>query len=199
MTLQVSQGSYLAPNVYNPLDYPDLYDYCYVNGQSCPGWCVVSGWVRKWGWEKKRGKGVQGTTLTFTGKPSAEGDIIFYLTEPADFADWQTFFLNFKYDPTKSQQIFAVDVRHPLLADIGVRACVVENISQIEHEGLNLWSRKVHLIEYAPPPKAAAVATPAGATNGNTGVNAGVGPQPPAPTNPLVAKVASLITELGAP
>jgi hypothetical protein len=204
MTLQVSTGSYqvsakaVGAAQYNPIDYPDLYDYIYVNGQECPGWCVVSGWVRKWGWEKKTGKGIQGTVLTFTGKPSAEGDIIFYLTEPADFEEWVTFFLNFKYDATKKKQLFAVDVRHPLLVDIGVRACVVETISQIEHEGLNLWSRKVHLVEYAPPPKAASVSTPQGSTN-KSDVNTFIGPPAPDPTNPLDTKIASMAVELGQP
>jgi hypothetical protein len=182
----------------SPISEPSSWDYCLVAGTECPGWCEVSGWVRSWGWQEKRGKGVQGTTLTYTGKPSAKGTIKFYLTTDEDFEDWDTFYPLFKYDPTR-QTIQGIDIKHPALQALGIKACVCEDIGQPEHEGLALWSITVKLIEYAPPPKAPAVATPAGADNGKAGVNAGVGPAPPAPTNPLITKVASLITELGAP
>lgn len=185
----------MASGALNPIDHPNAWDYCTVAGMVCPGWCEVTGWKRNWGWQKKHGKGIQGTVLTYTGKPSAEGTIKFFLTEPVDFANWESFRPLFKYDPTRAT-VVGVDIVHPAIQDLEIKACVTEDIGQLEHEGLNLWTITVKLIEFTKPPPASAVGTPTGADSGKAGVNpAG----PPAPTDPLQIKIAALYQQLNQP
>ena len=178
----------------NPFDQPWDWDYCYVAGVICPGYCEVTGWDREWGWQEKHARGMQGNILTYTGKPAAKGQIKFYLTEGHDFAEWVTFLPLFKYDPTRINTS-AVDVRHPAIQFLEVKACVTLHISQPEHEGLNLWSITVKMAEFTKPPPAPAVSTPAGSNAG-----AGVNPSAtPSPTDPAEIKFNGLWQQFSSP
>jgi hypothetical protein len=78
----------------------------------------------------------------------------------------------------------AIDIYHPLLADIGVSAVVPpEELYVWHHEGNQLWSRKIKFVEFTIPPQTSIAATPTGAPDTNavpTGSYAGTNPQPSA-------------------
>jgi hypothetical protein len=62
----------------------------------------------------------------------------------------------------------AVDIYHPALADLGVRAMLCKKISTWKHEGKGLYTRVVELVEYKPVPKTAAYGKPFSAPGDET-------------------------------
>ena len=175
---------------------PSIYDVVTIQGQVCPGTVTLSGFKRKWNWDKKQGKGSQGTTPTQVGKPAVTGDLTFWLWSGDHFAAWETFRPLFLYDATRAS-VQAVSVFHPALSDLGINSLVCESLSPILHVGNNLYSCVAEMAEFIPPPKAAAVSTP---TTSKTGQGAGTGAQtPPAPTDPQQVKIAQLYAQLVAP
>ena len=192
----MSSGAQNPLSDYNPptAANPNVWDVVKIAGQQCPGYCEISGFERKWKWDRKKGKGAQGFTGTYTGVEPVEGEINFFLWAGIHFVQWETFRPLFKYDPTKGvvATASAIDIFHPSLADIDIKAVVCESISPIKHLGGNLFEIRVKLYEYLPPPKAAAVATPKGSKSGiTTGGNAST----PAPTDPLQLKIQQLYSE----
>lgn len=184
---------------YGPPKYalPTQWDIVRIAGVASPGYCVVSEFKRKHEWDKKKGKGIYGSTITFVGRPAAQGSIKFFLSTGQDFIDWDAFRPLFLYDPTK-QTIQAVSIYHPSLDDIKIKSVVTESIGNIIHEGSNLYSCTVDFIEFFPPPPQVAVGSPSQANAGN-GVNGVNGPKPPSPTDPLQIKIAALYAQLQQP
>ena len=152
----------------NPLDNPQDYDYCEVDGVENPGIIAaggISGFKRETEWETKKGKGTKGGTATLTQLPPSKGSIKFLLWEPAHFESWDsTFRKQFKYDPTKKTKN-AVDIFHPTLAKQEVYSVVTESIGPETSEGEGLWSITVELLEYLPPPKKTVTSSPTGSTS----------------------------------
>lgn len=181
----------------NPLDNPEAWDVIRVGGVDSPGVCTVTGFVRKHEWDKKKGKGAAGETITFVQLPAADGKVKFQLWTRQHFVDWATFRLQLKYDPTKKAPQ-PVDIYYPALADIEIHSVVTENIGAIEHEGGNLYSITVDFLEYRPPPPASAVTTPTGSKTGSssTGTN---GTQPDPAGDAQQAQIAALLKEAGTP
>lgn len=156
--------------ILNPLEHPEIWDRVIIGGVISPFMCEVSEWTRKNQWDEKVGKGSQGATLTYTGRPGARGSIKFKLTEPEDFDAWLSYLPLFKYDPTR-KAAQAIDIYHPSLAEIDITSVVCEEIGNVVHEGGQEYSRTVKFIEYFPPPKKSAVGTPNGSIdkgNANT-------------------------------
>jgi hypothetical protein len=183
----------VASGALDPITNPGAYDFPLFNGQVCPGWADVRGFKRVWAWDKKIGKGVQGHTLTYTGSQPVEGEIEFFLTEPEDFQNWESFRPLFQYNPTL-QPVQVLKIQHPFLQDLGVISFVAKEIGQIEHRGQNLFSVVVKFAEFVKPPPAPAVGTPNGAAKQPPNTT-----QPPSPQDPLQQKIASLFSEFQAP
>ncbi len=179
---------------YNPPAFyaPSTWDVIQLEGVTCPGTVRISGFDRKFRWDKKGGKGAQGETLSYVMKYAAQGRLLFYVWTEAHFEAWETFVPLFKYDPTRTT-LQAVTIWNPLLSDVDITQVVVESIGPFEHQGAGLWTREVNVIEWNPPPKAAAVATPTAAQSGRNGPV--VNPQAPDATNPLITKIQSLATQ----
>lgn len=143
----------------DPITNPNDWDVVIVNGMASPGVAKISGFKRSFGWDVKKGKGAKGSTVTLNEYPPAEGTIELTLWEPEHFEEWREFRDIWNYDPTK-KPISAVDIFHPVLADISVDRVVCKEIGQIEAQGQGLFKVTISLIEYNPPPKKAATSTP---------------------------------------
>lgn len=143
----------------NPFRNAEQWDVLECGGDVSPGMCKLSGFSRASGWEKKKGKGAKGTTLTLNEFPPCSGTVTFYLWLEEHFVAWGTFRGRFMYDPTKKPAT-AVDVYHPSLADIDCLKVVCEDIGAIEPVGQGMYKITVKLCEFHPPPKKSAVSTP---------------------------------------
>ncbi len=174
---------------------PSPYDVIQIQGVTCPGICVLSGFERRWKFDKKGGKGVNGITSTLTGKDELHGTVKFYAWTALQLVLWEGFRPLFKYDVSK-QEMQAVTVFHPALADLDISALVCESLSPLLHAGHGMFTCEARMIEFAPPPKAAAVSTPTQAKSGTGGTSQNA---TPAPTDPLQIRIAQLRKELQTP
>ncbi len=148
-------------NAFNPLRNPGAYDFVEIAGRENPGIAIVSGFKRDFGWDVKKGKGTKGATITLTDYPPCEGSIKFLLWTEEHFDEWTEFRELFRYDKSKKPAP-AVDIWHPALEDVGVNSVVCKSIGPLVHEGKQLYSITVELLEYWPPPKKASTSTPSG-------------------------------------
>ena len=181
---------------YNPPAFyaPSTWDVIQIAGITSPGIVRLSGFDRKFVWDKKRGKGAQGVDLSYVGKDIAQGRFVFEAWTEAHFEAWETFIPLFKYDPTR-ETLEAVEVWNPLLSDVDITQIVVESIGPFEHQGAGLWRRAVNVLEWKPPPKAAAVATPTRSLYGGGISPSAPNPQAPDPTDPQQLKIQQLATQ----
>ena len=151
----------MSSDTINPFRNSEQWDKLEVAGVVSPGICEVTGFKRVHSWEVKKGKGVKGSTTTLNEFPPCEGTVTFLLWTEDHFSEWGTFRELFKYDPTK-KTVNAVDIYYPSLADIECFKVVCKEIGAIERASKGLYKVSVSLLEYNPPPKKPAVATPGG-------------------------------------
>lgn len=189
----------VATAEFNPLDNPELYDCISVGGVLCPGFCKIGDVKRKNSWDVKKGKGTLGGTITFVGREPVTFTVTFYLWLPSHFVAWGNFRKQFDFDPTKTA-VTATSVFHPQLDDIDISSVVIEHITPIQHQGKNLYTIEVGMLEYFPPPKKAASGTPNGTKNGSA---SGANKPPGTPTDPIAtaqqAEIAKLLAQAQGP
>lgn len=181
----------------NPLDNPGEWDVVVIAGQRSPGKCELEGFERKHDWDRKKGKGAAGETITFTQKPAAEGKLTFTFWERDHFTAWAQFRPLFLYNPTKKQPT-PVDIFHPSLEDVGIKSVVCGTIGPIKHMGKQEYAVEVQLLEYNPPPPKSAVSTPNG-SRGNSPPPPGSGATPDPIADAQQAQIAALLKQAQAP
>lgn len=139
----------------NPIQNANSWHTFTLGGQQSPGTIPrggIRGFKRETGWDKKKGKGLQGATLTLKTQPPVEGSIALQLITATDFANWDAFVSNaLSISPTK-QQAQGLAIYHPQFSSIGLTTVVVKNYSAPEHQGKGMYVATVELIEWAPPP-----------------------------------------------
>jgi hypothetical protein len=156
--------SFFTSAVLNPIQFSETWSYITIAGQRSPGAIAVNGirgFERETGWDKKKGKGTQGATLSTTTLPPAEGSITFQLWLPEHFSQWGVFRALLKYNPAKKKTdaAAALDIFHPSLADLNISQVVTHKISPAVHVGKGLYLIHVDLIEWLKPPPVSIVAT----------------------------------------
>lgn len=182
-------------DVNDPIEQAQSWDTIQLGNVTSPGVCELSGFKRLFGWDVKKGKGTKGSTLTLNEYPPVEGSIKFMLWEVSHFEEWAQFRKLFQYDPTK-KPVTALDIYHPSLADIELKSVVCKSISAIKHEGKQLYTCEVELIEYHPPPKKNASGNPAGSKT-NAAKGPGTSSDPVADAQQ--AEIARLLAEAKKP
>jgi hypothetical protein len=192
----------------DPIAYPNKWDKVQIGSAFSPGLATVNEFKRKWVWDEKNVKGGQGANLTYTGKKLTRGTIDFLLlagpvpsapgTYYTDLSDWQTFSQLFQYDPTKAAAT-AIQIYHPSLAMIGLKAVICEDVGNPTRITIGLYKVVVSLIEYAPPPATSAVSTPSAAVAKAPGANAPPGTQQDSAEAALQKQIASELAKAQAP
>jgi len=182
----------------NPIDNPQDWDVIRIGGVTSPGVCSVSDFKSKHEWDVKKGKGTYGATLTYVGRPPCQGTIKFKLWTPAHFIAWASFRDLFNYIPDR-KAVTPIDIYHPALADVGLNSVVCEGVGQVVHEGEQLYSITVELIEYFPSPKANITATPAGSKSKAPNPNSPVGASDDPVADAQQKVVAALLNKAGQP
>jgi hypothetical protein len=150
----------VAGEIVDPFVSASVWHVVQIQDIVSPGYCTLSGFKRSFGWEIKKGKGAKGSTVTLNEYPPSEGTITFKLWTPEHLLQWREFRDIWNYDPTK-KPIKAVDIFHPVLADLGISQVVCKTIGMLDYKGKGLYEVTIELIEYNPPPKKPAVSTPA--------------------------------------
>lgn len=148
----------------NPRTVPALYDFAVIAGRKTPGVAIVSGFKLPWEWEKKKGKGSSGASVTSQGEDLSDGTLKLLLWRSGgsqddgidDFAEWddlrEYLILQIRgggKDPK------ALDFTHPYTTDLGISSVYVKSIGQVTREGnRGLHSVTIELGQFRAPQKA---------------------------------------------
>jgi hypothetical protein len=168
----------------NPIEFANDWQNVVIAGTTSPGAIPIDGihgFERETGWDKKKGKGASGATLTLTQYPPSEGAIDFQLWLPEHFTQWKRFRALLKYNTTKTTNTAAdaLNIYHPALADVGISQVVTHKVSPARHVGKGLYIISVEFLEWIPPPPVSVVATTTTARGDNKSATPGT------PTDPI--------------
>jgi hypothetical protein len=151
---------------------PNAWWYFLLCGVPSPGSIPrsgIKGFERETGWDKKKGKGLKGATLTLTSAPPVEGTITLQLIGPGgfyywggpstDFAQWDNFVSQALSITPEKQQAQGLAIFHPQFASIGLTTVVVKKYGGPMHVGNGLYQCWIEMIEWGPPPPVSVVST----------------------------------------
>jgi hypothetical protein len=146
----------------SPIDFSNAWMRFQLNGVFSPGTIPhggIKGFKRETGWDKKKGKGTKGATLTLTTAPPCEGTITVQLFTTQDFADWDNFVQTVLSIAPEKQKSEGLGIWHPAFQPIGLTNVVVQYFTPTEHVGKGLYTAEIALIEWEPPPALSVVST----------------------------------------
>lgn len=118
----------------SPFDNPALWDAILLADQESPGIADVAGAGSPRTWDERKGQGMSGATLVYTGDGLAEFTVVLSLTTPQHIDGWNTWKLLVAKTP-RGVQPKALDIYHPALADLGIKSVVVLDVSSLDKDG----------------------------------------------------------------
>lgn len=178
-----------------PIHNSNLWSKFQLMGVTSPGTIPrggFKGFKRETGWDKKKGKGTQGATLTLTSMPPCEGTITIQLFTPKDFEDWDNFVSSVLSTDVTKQKAQGLSVYHPSFSSLGLTTVVIEYYTSPEHQGKGLYKAEIKLIEWSPPPAKDITKTPESVATDSSS------PTTPVPVDPRVAALQEQIRQLTA-
>lgn len=142
---------------------PTLSPWCYLQlgGVQAAGTIIkggIKGFKRETGFDKKRGKGAKGASLTLTTLPPTDGEVTLQLFTSADFDLYDSFveqvlsvgaitFTNAAGLVTDAWQVY-----HPSFSSIGLTKVVVEWYTPPEPHSCGYYRYTIKLLEWQQPP-----------------------------------------------
>lgn len=145
----------------NPITSPQ--DYIVIAGQRSPGICEISGADSPRRWDERRGYGLSGARAVYRGTALSKPRITLHLLNAEHFEAWNSF-REMLLPPPAGERAQALEVEHPFLADLGIRALNVVNLKQPVQTDHGKWTVEIETIEYREPQPA--LSTPRGADSG---------------------------------
>ncbi|AKF06082.1 hypothetical protein [Sandaracinus amylolyticus] len=146
---------------FRPLTEP--IDYIVLAGRRSPGIATIEGADTPRDFDERRGFGVSFARLRFRGVKLARFKVLIELVTEQDWDDWHTWKdlvarPEIESDPRRqSSSIFPrltappLDIEHPILADLGITAVVIENALQPVQTDPGKWAIEIRCIEYRAP------------------------------------------------
>lgn len=171
----------------NPIDNADAYDYLIVRRLRSPGrWKWTTPPKRDNGWEKKEGKGADGGELICNGKRLVEcaGELLLWRDERRDcYAEWEAWKSVLEGSTKDGPDQQALDVYHPMLAELKLSAFVLKFDPVLIPEDGGLSRVPLEFIQWAPKKKRTGTGKPKGAAAA----------PPPKEVDPRIAKATAKI------
>lgn len=133
---------------WNPIDTP--VDKVIFAGRPSPGLADVVGADSPRDWDERRGYGLSGATLFFRGVKLSHFSVKLRLYTVQDWVDWYAF-KPIVDKPPLGKRPRAIDISHPFLEDLGIRAVEVENVGAPEQTDHGEFTVELKLIEYRRP------------------------------------------------
>jgi hypothetical protein len=176
---------------WNPIE--QARDYAIIAGKQTPGVCEIvgAGDLRKW--DVQQAPGLMGAYALFMGKDLAKFTMRLKLQTLADWQGWDELrpllakVPRRRYGavggPPNAKGSGALDILHPILQQVNIKAVVVEAIKAPEQTGDGEGTINVELLEFRRPK--VAMAKPDGA-------------EAAAPTDPWDLKIEALTNQLDA-
>lgn len=135
----------------NPRD-PAL-NRVYVNGFGSPGRARISGAGIPYKWDVRQSYGRAGATVVGLGRDLSKFTLTIEMWEPVHFIAWELFKVQLE-PPGPFALPLAVNMQHPILADLGISSVVVEERGQLEYSPNGIWSSTSKILEYRKPVQA---------------------------------------------
>lgn len=163
----------------NPFLNESLFDAIFLGNKRSPGFVTLSGHDRNQKWDIKEPDGHGGATTTWKGETVTQFSASFYLVyDPVqgfdEFADWDAFAAHIRSMLPKTGKPRAMDIYHPDLARNDIKSVQQASIGGLTHDGKGGATVVVKFLEWRPPKKKPANATPAGSTTKPVDPNADV-------------------------
>lgn len=133
---------------WNPIDEP--IDQFTVGGLPTPGIAELSGPNSPRAWEEMVGPGLSGARLVFRGLRPSHFSLKFRLRSREQWAQWDAFAKVVK-KPPYGKRPRAIDVVHPILASVGIRSVVVEDVIPPQQVEDGVWEAEIKVIEFRAP------------------------------------------------
>lgn len=132
----------------NPLDSSFSYDYVKISGRRTPGLCEVIGASSPRNWDEIGGTGWSGGILLYRGIKLSHFSIRLYLYDTRDWNDWEAFRPLVQKSPLSRGIPKALDCVHPFLAELGIKALVIEDVRAPDQVDPGVWMIELMCIEY---------------------------------------------------
>lgn len=133
---------------WNPIDEP--FDKCRVGGFVSPGICEIVGASSPRNWEERIGPGLSGSIVVFRGVRLSHFSIKFHLVTREHWDEWNTF-QPIVAKPPFGKRPRALDVVHPILEPLGIRAVVIEDVMAPEQVNDGDWVVELKVIDFRRP------------------------------------------------
>ncbi len=128
---------------------PDL-NFVVVMGVQSPGRAQITGLGRPYNWQHQEGYALSGAWSTYRGEAICKFTLTLALWLREHFAQWELF--KKALTPPSISKPFFVEMRHPLIADAGIKAVGVEELgTPVRAPGGGLWLSTSKLFAYRPP------------------------------------------------
>jgi hypothetical protein len=133
---------------FDPLRSP--IDYVVLAGRRSPGLAELQGFSSPRRWDERRGYALSGGTLVFRGIGLSRGKLLLRLLSEQDFEDWRAW-SEIVQRPPLGERARSLEIQHPILEDLGIRAVVVEDVKQPAQTADGEWTVEIALIEWRRP------------------------------------------------
>lgn len=124
-------------------------NYVIVCGIPNPGRASISGAAVVYNWDVQPSYGMSGAVTVYKGRGISEFTLTISLWELPHFIAWPAFAK--LLEPPKPGIKLVVEMIHPTLSDIDVKAVVVKSRGALERQSNGVWTSTIALMEYRPP------------------------------------------------
>jgi hypothetical protein len=132
-------------------------DFIVLGGQKSPGLCDVSGAGSPRKWDQAQGYGMTGAVSRYLGAALSEFSVKFRLYGPNNppSPDWKAWndFEKLLMKPPVGARARALDIWHPELERLKIKAVGVVDVGQAYQSDNGEWTIEVKFIEFKPQPK----------------------------------------------
>lgn len=143
---------------FDPITHPQ--DYIVLAGLRSPGIAEIVGASSPREWDERKGYGLSGSFSVFKGRRLARFAVRLRFYTEQDWLLWASWKQLVDKVPTKrggssdgstNFDTGVLQIDHPILADLGIRAAAVEEVRQPEQTDHGEWTVEIKFIEFRHP------------------------------------------------
>lgn len=138
---------------FNPLSSP--IDYIVLAGKRSPGVAEINSASSPREWDERKGYGVSGSFSIFMRRGLAKFTVTLTLTDDQDWADWAEWKPIVDRVPKRrlgrGPDSGYLEIQHPILADLDIKAVGVTEVGQPVQTDHGLWQITIGFIEWRRP------------------------------------------------
>lgn len=115
-----------------------------------PGICEITGAASKRKWDELTGYAVSGGLLIYRGIALSHFTCTFFLYTLEHWVEWEAF-RPVLIRPPLGKRPAGLDIVHPVLAELGIHQCVIEEVGGAVQSDNGVWSIAIQCIEFRQP------------------------------------------------